>query len=230
MPPWMIKPVLRWAGQLVKKRVGGGYLANMVWLIAFIAGGFSSGYYGHHILELLWKYRKPIVEKIVKHINRDGSSTSETTPGRSGRQTGSLAVYFTQPGEHAMDPGNIAQKLAGYIDQTQETLEVCAFELDNKVIVDALVRAVGRGVKVRLVTESDYLDEMGVHELKKVNVPVVDDQRDGALMHNKFMVFDRKSVWTGSMNLTENCAYKNNNHGIYLESEPLAQNYLTKFS
>ena len=48
-------------------------------------------------------------------------------------------------------------------------------------------------------------------------------------MHNKFMVFDRKAVWTGSMNFTENCAYHNDNNGVYIEDAKLAENYTTKF-
>jgi phosphatidylserine/phosphatidylglycerophosphate/cardiolipin synthase-like enzyme len=88
---------------------------------------------------------------------------------------------------------------------------------------------VQRGVKVRLVTETDYIGESGVTALRAVNVPVVDDQRPSALMHNKFMVFDGKAIWTGSMNFTENCAYRNNNNGMYFENTRLAENYSTKF-
>lgn len=153
--------------------------------------------------------------------------TVTTSPAAS--LNGPVRVYFTRPGSAANEPGTPAQALAGYIDQAGQSIDVCAFELDNKVIVEALVRAVKRGVRVRLVTETNYLQESGVAALKGVGVPVVDDGRDGALMHNKFMVFDGKSVWTGSMNFTENCAYKNNNHGIYLDDQRIAANYATKF-
>lgn len=227
MAPWIAKPLAEGFVKLMKKRVGGGYLANSIWLLVFICSGFSSGYYGHHVFEQIWKHRKVIVQAIAKHLPFEiGSGPwANRVPATSG----SVAVYFTQPGDKAMEPGNIAQKLAGYIDQTKETLDVCAFELDNKVIVDALVKAANRGVHVRLVTETDYLHESGITALKAVNVPIVDDQRDGALMHNKFIIFDQKRIWTGSMNMTENCAYKNNNHGLYIENEQLAQNYITKF-
>jgi phosphatidylserine/phosphatidylglycerophosphate/cardiolipin synthase-like enzyme len=57
----------------------------------------------------------------------------------------------------------------------------------------------------------------------------VDDRRDGALMHNKFIVFDQKAVWTGSMNFTDNCTSRNDNHGIYICDERIAANYATKF-
>ncbi len=151
MAPWIVKPAFQLACKILKKRVGGGYFANITLLLVAIATGFSGGYYGHHILELLWKYRKPLMEEIGRRIQRDSpGTTSPGFPDRPGPATSSsIAVYFTQPGEKAMQPGNIAQKLAGYIDQTRETLDVCAFELDNVVIVDALVRAVGRGVRVR---------------------------------------------------------------------------------
>lgn len=143
--------------------------------------------------------------------------------------SGSIRVYFTRPDLPASQ-SEIAKAVVGYIDQTQKTLDVCAFELDNQVITDALVRASKRGVRVRLVTETNYLEESGVHALKAVGVPVVDDKRDGALMHNKFMVFDNRAIWTGSMNFTENCAYKNNNNGMYIDEPLLAENYAAKFT
>ncbi len=144
-------------------------------------------------------------------------------------QTGPLRVYFTTPPGSADDAHNPARMLAGYIGQAKETIDVCAFELDNKVIVEALLAALKRGVRLRLVTETDYLDESGVQALKNAGVPVVDDQRDGALMHNKFMVLDGKSVWTGSMNFTENCAYRNDNHGVFIDDARIAANYAAKF-
>jgi phosphatidylserine/phosphatidylglycerophosphate/cardiolipin synthase-like enzyme len=153
------------------------------------------------------------------------------TPGVAGGAGagGAIRVYFTNPPSDPADPGDTAHAVVKYIDATTQTLDVCAFELDNIIITDALVRAVQRGVRVRLVTETDYLNENGVIALRSVGVPVVDDKRDGALMHNKFMVFDNKAVWTGSMNFTENCAYKNNNNGMYFDVPQLAENYATKF-
>ncbi|WP_020469040.1 phospholipase D-like domain-containing protein [Zavarzinella formosa] len=150
----------------------------------------------------------------------------ETAAGNN--QTGTIRIYFSTPD---LPPGKseIAAACVAYIDQTKSTLDVAAFELDNKVITEALVRAVNRGVRVRVATETNYLQASGIHALKAVGVTVIDDQRDGALMHDKFMVFDNKAVWTGSMNFTENCAYKNNNNGIFIESRELAENYTTKF-
>ena len=48
-------------------------------------------------------------------------------------------------------------------------------------------------------------------------------------MHNKFVVIDGLDVWTGSMNLTVNGAYRNDNNLIHIRSTQLAENYTTEF-
>jgi phosphatidylserine/phosphatidylglycerophosphate/cardiolipin synthase-like enzyme len=228
MPPMINLAVIKYVAKglyyLSKKRVGGSLTSNLAWLIVFIVGGFSSGYYGTPVLKYAWKHKDQIAAVVHWLKDRGGWGGQDDTP-----QSGSVAVYFTMPGDNAMAAGNPAEKLAGYIDQATTTMEVCCFELDNKVIVAALERAVKRGVQVRIVTETDYLDESGITAMKQLNVPILDDKRNGSLMHNKFIVFDRQRVWTGSMNFTENCAYKNNNHGVFIDNKELAENYYTKF-
>ncbi len=51
-----------------------------------------------------------------------------------------------------------------------------------------------------------------------------------ALMHNKFCVFDKKKVMTGSMNPTIRGNYYNNNNIVIIESRALAENYLDEFN
>lgn len=196
-----------------------GNLRRYVWMfLAFVTGsGGIAGASEYDVLRGLW------------NIIRDRLQQQNVAPADGpAADTGAVRVYFTHPDQPPQD-GDIAHSVAGYVDGTRETLDVCAFELDNRVIIDAIVRAARRGVKVRFVTETDYLGAVGVRDLKAVGVPVVDDKRDGALMHNKFMILDRKAVWTGSMNFTENCAYHNNNHGVYIEDPKLVENYSTKF-
>lgn len=191
-----------------------------LWLfILFLTGGGgAAGASEYDVLLKLWR--------IIRDRLQQVAPPSAQAPAAD---SGIIRVYFTNPGA-GPKPGDPASALAGLIDATERTIDIAAFELDNQVITDALLRAVRRGVRVRLVTETNYLNEHGVLALRAAGVPIVDDQRDGALMHNKFMVFDRKAVWTGSMNFTENCAYRNNNHGIYIDDAKLAENYSTKFA
>jgi len=197
-----------------------GFRKYLLMFLAFITGGGGlAGVSQNEWLRAAWNLLSDRLQQ-----QKTAPADSPTT------DTGTVHVYFTRPDQPPDQPGDIAHKVVEYVDATEKTLDVCAFELNNRIITDALVRAVRRGVRVRLVTESDYLEDSGVKALQAVGVSVVDDKRDSALMHNKFMVFDRKAVWTGSMNFTENCAYHNNNNGIYIEDARLAENYATKFS
>jgi phosphatidylserine/phosphatidylglycerophosphate/cardiolipin synthase-like enzyme len=202
------------------KRTKKSSYAKYVWMfLAFVTGsGGVAGASQYDVVKALFKIAWDRIQQIpVTH-------SGETAPG----DFGPMAVYFTQPGQPPHD-GDIAHAVVKYVDATQQTLDVCCFELNNQIITDALVRAVKRGVKVRFVTETDYLGDSGVTALRNVGVVAVDDQRS-PLMHNKFMVFDRKAVWTGSMNFTENCAYHNDNNGVYIEDAKLAENYTTKMN
>ena len=192
----------------------------VIMLVAlFTGGGGVAGATEYDWLRTIW----------VLLRDRFQQQPAAQPPAGPDADTGAVRVYFTRPDQPPDQPGDIARAVVGYIDATERTLDVAAFELDNRVITDALVRAVRRGVRVRLVTETNYIDESGVQALRAAGVPVVDDRRDGALMHHKFMVFDRTAVWTGSMNFTENCAYRNNNSGVYIADPRLTENYTTKF-
>ncbi|MEM3373684.1 MAG: phospholipase D-like domain-containing protein [Candidatus Woesearchaeota archaeon] len=50
-----------------------------------------------------------------------------------------------------------------------------------------------------------------------------------ALMHNKFCIFDKKIVFTGSMNPTFNDNYLNDNNILIIESKKLAELFLDEF-
>jgi len=141
-------------------------------------------------------------------------------------------VYFTTPvypDKESNHHGGIDERLVGLINGAQHSIDIAAYELDLENVADALLAAQGRGVAVRLVTDTDYLDEGAVQRLKKGGVPVVDDKR-GAIMHDKFVIIDGHTVLTGSWNLTVNCTYRNNNNAIVIESEALARNYEAEFA
>jgi phosphatidylserine/phosphatidylglycerophosphate/cardiolipin synthase-like enzyme len=139
-----------------------------------------------------------------------------------------VQVFFSKvegtPSQNELDPDNIAAKCAQAIDSAKETLDVCCYEIDNRAVAQAIVSAHYRGVKVRVMTDTDNLKEVGPLAFQKAGIPVESDNRSG-IMHHKFMIVDGRAVWTGSFNFTKNCAYLNNNNGIYIQSDRVAQNY-----
>jgi len=144
-----------------------------------------------------------------------------------------ISVYFSQvadkPDRNRANPKNIALACAHAIGAATRTLDVCCHEIDNKIVVEAILQAHLRGVRVRVITETDYLEDLGPKAFTEAGIPVISDNRS-ALMHNKFAVMDGRSVWTGSFNFTENCAYKNNNSGIYIKNGEVAENYTAWFN
>ncbi len=140
------------------------------------------------------------------------------------------SVYFTQPGNAAMQGyrGGPDQHLAEAIQAARLSVDVAVLDLDLWSLRDALIAAHRRGVAIRLVVDSDYLDGKEIQEIREAGIPVLGDRREG-LMHNKFAVIDRSEVWTGSMNYTVSEAYRNNNNLIRLRSPRLAEDYTAEF-
>ena len=143
---------------------------------------------------------------------------------------GSLQIYFTAPtAVHATDyEGGPDEVLVTALDQARLTVDVAAYSLNLWSIRDALINAHKRGVMVRMVMESDDMDNQEVQQIMDAGIPIIGDQSQG-LMHNKFMVIDRQEVWTGSMNYTTSGVYSDNNNLICIHSSEVAEDYSTEF-
>jgi phosphatidylserine/phosphatidylglycerophosphate/cardiolipin synthase-like enzyme len=145
--------------------------------------------------------------------------------------SGLIQIYFTTPrfpDDPADHQGGLDSILAQDIARARESVAVAAYELDLETVADALLDAQAQGVEVRLVTDSDNVEERAVRRLERSGIPVVEDDRS-AYMHNKFVIIDGEVVWTGSWNLTENGTYRNNNSAVRIASPLLAENYLAEF-
>ncbi|MEI7553732.1 phospholipase D-like domain-containing protein [Candidatus Chlorohelix sp.] len=140
-------------------------------------------------------------------------------------------VYPDNPNNHK---GGLDQYLTNFISTAQSTVDIADYDFDLANVADAMVAAAKRGVRVRMVTDTDTLTnkdkniQAAFDKLKKANIPIVDDQR-GAIMHNKFTVVDNKVVSTGSWNYTDGDTYHLNNNVIFITNQQLAQNYTTEF-
>ena len=160
----------------------------------------------------------------------DSPALTETAAAGETAEAGWYSVYFSQPGspQAQNQRGGPDAALADAIDRARLSVDVAMYDLNLWSIRDALIDAHQRGVMVHLVTESDNLERNEIQELIDAGVPVLGDRRQG-LMHNKFIVIDRYEVWTGSMNMTLNGAYHNNENLIRIQSSRLAEDYLTEF-
>ncbi|NOY99045.1 MAG: hypothetical protein GXP40_07570 [Chloroflexi bacterium] len=166
------------------------------------------------------------------------SSAAVAPSGPMGGAADWWEVYFSDP-IHVNNPddlaGSIPEKLIEYIDGAQQSIHIASFEFDLTPVAEALIAAHERGVDVRWVTD----DEHGIEAdedpgrgqfamLEDAGIVVKDDGR-GALMHNKFWIFDGETVWTGSTNITVSGAFKQNNNVIVVHSPAVALMYEREF-
>jgi phosphatidylserine/phosphatidylglycerophosphate/cardiolipin synthase-like enzyme len=143
---------------------------------------------------------------------------------------GSWHIYFSDPSSEIAEVfrGGPDADLVEGLDGAQFSIDVAVYHMNLWSIRDALIRAHRRGVSVRVVTDSSHFGELEVQALSRAGIAIVEDGRP-ELMHHKFVVIDGTNVWTGSMNLTINGAYRNDNHLIHLRSRELAEDYLREF-
>jgi phosphatidylserine/phosphatidylglycerophosphate/cardiolipin synthase-like enzyme len=167
--------------------------------------------------------------------------TSACTPGISPQDTYTpttstttatnwYTVYFTDPTNPTASSfrGGIDKALADAIDQARVSVDIAIYDFNLWSLRDALINAHRRGLDVRMVTDSDNMDEMEIQELKEAGINVLGDRSEG-LMHDKFVIIDRSEVWTGSMNFTTGGGYLDNNNLIRLRSSKLAEDYRLEF-
>jgi phosphatidylserine/phosphatidylglycerophosphate/cardiolipin synthase-like enzyme len=139
-------------------------------------------------------------------------------------------LYFTDPASPlaSQKTGGPDAPLAAAIDSARLSVDVAAYSLSLNSIRDALLRAHDRGVRVRMVMESDNLDNSDPQRLADAGIPILGDRREG-LMHNKFIIIDNSEVWMGSMNFTDSGAYADNNNLMRIHSLKMAENYTKEF-
>ncbi len=168
---------------------------------------------------------------------------------------GRLQVYLGPVGS-AGAPDDLEKVIIDFIDESQHTLDIAVQEIDSPRIAKAIDRAArrkrsgtNRYIKIRLVTEGDYLKEKKpvVPRDKKVSL---DKNRDhlvtllrGAvdakidfnpkIFHHKFIIRDRgearEAVLTGSTNFTTTGTHRNLNHVVIFHDIGVAAAYQSEF-
>lgn len=141
-----------------------------------------------------------------------------------------ITPFFTDPAVQGRDaPGwKIINTMVDDINSATHSVDVAMYNISLNEIGNALIKAYQRGVAVRMVVDSDALDNRELRRLMNAGIKVLGDRRE-SLMHNKFVIIDQRTVWTGSLNLTESGSMQDENVQIRIRSKELAANYQSKF-
>jgi len=155
--------------------------------------------------------------------------TEETTSTTPNIENG-IDVFFSDPtlitgGDYNYGPEMF---LVDAIQAARVSIDIAVYRMNLWDLRNAIINAHQSGVVVRMVTDSDSINDEVVKQIQESGIKVIGDERE-SLMHNKFVVIDRQDVWTGSMNFTVGSAYYDNNNLIHIHSQEVALDYVTEF-
>jgi phosphatidylserine/phosphatidylglycerophosphate/cardiolipin synthase-like enzyme len=141
------------------------------------------------------------------------------------------------------DPSEVADALISFFGEAQSSLHAAVYDIRVSEEVEergrAELRKVAneRDVDVRLVYELEEGREDPLPAPPRTDPAEVEAERfpshgvsarDG-LMHHKYVVRDGRTVWTGSLNWTEDSWRRQENVVVVIESEPLAHAFTLNF-
>jgi len=163
------------------------------------------------------------------------------------QSTGRMEAYFNYPTEPTVAlPNNLANgnadlqtRLIQRIDSTRYSIDLAIYSFNDLTnLRQALLNAFIRGVKIRIVYDSRTIQAL-MQDLINAGIRVQQRPAGGALMHNKFFVFDgrdplaaaypNKWVWTGSANITYQQFYQDVENVIFIQDEALSHTYTREF-
>ncbi|MCZ7557994.1 MAG: phospholipase D-like domain-containing protein [Bacteroidia bacterium] len=169
----------------------------------------------------------------------------------SRNSSGDIIVSFNQSADNTLYPPlpansgvNLLNRLLNRIDAAQHSIDLCLYSLSGppgEDIVDRLIAAKNRGVRIRAIVESDNSNSNAMGRLR-ANVPTIQDNFDRVnagvgLQHNKFVVLDARDrgsdtddwVLTGSWNPTEPGTYDDAQNVIEIQDQALANTFTKEF-
>lgn len=135
-------------------------------------------------------------------------------------ETDKVNVCFTPP--HGCG-SLIAQQIA----DANDSIYMQAYSLTSTPIIQQLVKAHKRGVRVQVLLDKSNLDDKnsGMNELRRAGISVGIDKVSG-IAHNKVIILDKQRVITGSFNFSKAADYRNAENVVLINDKELAQYYL----
>jgi phosphatidylserine/phosphatidylglycerophosphate/cardiolipin synthase-like enzyme len=127
--------------------------------------------------------------------------------------------------------GGCTQAIVEHIDNSKTSIECQAYSFTSAPIADAMIRAYERGVSVVVIVDKGQKSQKSsmYHRLLAKGVPVYVDSMH-AIAHNKIIIIDGASVFTGSFNFTGNAENNNAENLVIFEGNaPIADYYLELF-
>ncbi|WCK54725.1 phospholipase D-like domain-containing protein [Aneurinibacillus sp. Ricciae_BoGa-3] len=158
----------------------------------------------------------------------NGPNNSGASQPSSGSAATSNAIQYAFTRAH-QQPDKLLESV---MDSTNQSLDIACYSLTEKGIVNSIVSAKQRGVKVRLITDRDSTHNKSqaaaIHKILAAGIPVKENNHKG-LMHLKITIADSKTLTTGSFNYTNAASQYNDEVLMVVHDTSLAKQWDDEF-
>jgi len=147
-----------------------------------------------------------------------------------------IRIFFTS--KRAGLTGDVTSRLVDFVAATQRSIDCAIYDLRDLEVLAALRRKMREGCRVRVAFDAGEpeklkpgadpkpngteaaLDEFGLlQHSRKIR------RTSKTYLHHKFLIRDRKSIWTGTGNFTTGALQLQDNNWIVVHSQQLARRY-----
>lgn len=129
--------------------------------------------------------------------------------------------------------GHIRARIIEEISNSKNSIDIAMFNFTSYGTQSALNKALKRGVKIRIIADlgesEDIHSVIGPLKESGFMVKLVKGKGKNGLMHNKFAIFDRKILLTGSYNWTETAEHYNYENALFLTERSIINEYEKEF-
>jgi phosphatidylserine/phosphatidylglycerophosphate/cardiolipin synthase-like enzyme len=144
-----------------------------------------------------------------------------------------LYLNFPQPHLHASSHTTFGKELVVLIKNSKKSIFFAIYGLRaQNDILQALINAQKRGVIIKGVVDSDYHNKNYYSDTKLLykHFKIISDHKS-YIMHDKFFVFDKKILWSGSSNISDTgTGGYNANDVLVIEDKRVAKVYINEFN
>lgn len=132
-------------------------------------------------------------------------------------------AYFS-PGEDCL------HRIRRLISEAQHSLDICIFTVTDNRIVEKLLEAHQRGIKIRIISDDDKSEDLGsdMEQLERAGLNCLFDASP-AHMHHKFAIADGHTLLNGSFNWTRSATTANSENILVTNNPKLVNKYTEAF-
>ena len=212
------------------KLSGGEKQALTAWLADQVKTDAQRGAVRHTAFDLARKaVADPTAVQVIGWLEDVLRTISPVQPPAGGPAgPGEVAAFFA--------PGDACWKhIVHRIESTRRTLDLCVYTITDDRISYPILHAHHRGVKVRVITDAEKLDDAGsdIGKFRAAGIAVklddIDRSKTSGHMHHKFGLFDAGRLITGSYNWTRGAADTNYENIVDTTDPRLVSLFATEF-